>query len=1134
MNGRPRTAPADEQQALSQKQRLKYLQDRYGAPQGVELYRLLGLHADGQRNVRPPESPLSRPIPSEWRSRLPTFSERVFAFRLEVDTSKRSSGAYLPGIGLNQAMRDALAWVIVDKSEAWDELSEEDFRQKVGDVANFLYNGSPQPAEIFHGVQKRWAEELTGALRNAEAEKTRIEGFLRGSSRPDLSVVNARATVPRTIEGRLLQRIRDEPQRLFVVTSAAGDGKSALMYRLGQRLYDEGWCVLFKHAWLAERISNWPIGRSEGADTVLLVDRADSVPMDIGGFQALTLDNPRLRIVLFAREINWLARYRALHAPTYIHVPLPRLDDTEIDALSHLIWIRGVVPGPVTKEELRARLSRSVKASEFPHMLAAMMTACRGGNFEDILRSMVADFPERQLLAWTALCAVTEARDKRSLYLTHRIGAALMCGPDDKLEEGDRRFMAKLQPVSSEIIGIGDSRYDLRHPDISRFVLSSVYQADSSGVLTDTTLLGDDLHALQRAMLRIFQSGEQRIRGGVPPDYLFDFPRYWWSSRLTPDHEIGRQLYEHFKASLGTVHADRFALQRMLADFMNLERSLATDDERSLSLQREGLKALTEVIEERLILANGDEKSRLAMRMFEALRQRIELLHRLGEIGPMKDPPADTVRGVLRHARDWNDGWLTRASVLSLWAEFDGDGEGLGDAVAPLPSTLRSAYRNLWNDHHDKLNSRLLADWFRVEAKAKNWGELINPEPYTARWLMRTAWAEKDQPLCDESTVVQWAEFEAAAGNIGPGTPEDFSARRLLRACWDGEHKERFRNSEFLRRWAGLEARHDNVGNDDKLEPYSARWLYRTAWEQSLVGLVSAAVMAEWAELEAREGKIGDFDNPLPYTARWICRLAWQEDNRSRLCNAHLMYLWSRFEYERNLGNATAPDDYTGRWVLRQAWREGLLTQPSYIASWALMEADLGNAEVEPAPVPFSAHWLLRTAWEAGRLRQSTSVLAWVKLAGQSGKPEGVQPAQYSPRWIFRTAFEEAPRIFTEEMFWGWGLAEISANNLGEVDAPPARFTARWVAAQMSSPRASALLAFVSANEGKLGDFHDPDCASARGALRELFRAGHRFHVAYWAKIETAAADAENNVHLEFGASWLANLAAGSALPAKQ
>ena len=516
MNGRPRTTAADEQQALSQKQRLKYLQDRYGAPQGVELYRLLGLRAVGQRNVRPPASPLSRPMPSVQSSRLPFVSERTFAFRLEVDTSKRSSGGYLPGIGLDRAMRDALAWVIVDKSEAWDNLSEEDFNQKVDDVAKFLYNGSPQPAEIFHGVQKRWAEELTGAVRNAEAEKTRIEGFLCGSSRPDLSVVNARATVPRTIEGRLLQRIRDEPQRLFVVTSAAGDGKSALMYRLGQRLYDEGWCVLFKHEWSVGRISNWPIGRSEGADTVLLVDRADGMSMDIGGFQALTLDNPRLRIVLFAREINWMPRYRALQAPTYIHVPLPRLDGTEIEALSLLIWSRGGVPGHVAREELRARLSRSVNASEFPHMLAAMMTACRGGDFEDILRSMVATFPERQLLAWTALFAVTETRDKRPLYLTHRIGAALMCGPDDALESGDQRFMAKLMPVSSEIIGIGDSRYDLRHPDISRFVLSAVYQADSSGVLTNTTQLGDDLHALQRAMLRITQTNEQRIRGGVP------------------------------------------------------------------------------------------------------------------------------------------------------------------------------------------------------------------------------------------------------------------------------------------------------------------------------------------------------------------------------------------------------------------------------------------------------------------------------------------------------------------------------------------------------------------------------------------------------------------------------------------
>jgi len=92
--------------------------------------------------------------------------------------------------------------------------------------------------------------------------------------------------------------------------------------------------------------------------------------------------NPKLRIVMAAREIDWVQRGFALHAEYHKHFPLGRLQPDEIDNLAALLVTFQAVDPPQAIPELRQRLHQSVHESEHPHMLAAVMTAEQGHGFQ--------------------------------------------------------------------------------------------------------------------------------------------------------------------------------------------------------------------------------------------------------------------------------------------------------------------------------------------------------------------------------------------------------------------------------------------------------------------------------------------------------------------------------------------------------------------------------------------------------------------------------------------------------------------------------------------------------------------------------------------------------------------------------
>ena len=329
----------------------------------------------------------------------------------------------------------------MDDYPHWDyrPLPADVFKAKREQVVRFIETGSPQPAEIFIGVPSRHAEEITQASFERPASNDLCKRFLRGNTAPWLGFVAANATIKRTIEKTLL---RGTQHRAVLITSAAGDGKSTLMYRLAKQLFDEDWRVLFKHPDRQDTRLTWPLGRSERANTVLFLDRAEGI-VDLPALSQWLDENPKLRVVLAAREMDWQQREFALEGSGIEHFPLGRLDDDEINALAELLIAYEAPNTKVSFDVLRDRLRRSVHETEYPHMLAAVMTACSGESFAQTLTSMVDNFKPQELLRWTALCAVSSDAHGLPTLCTGRIMAALHCEgleEDMELRQGEIRI----------------------------------------------------------------------------------------------------------------------------------------------------------------------------------------------------------------------------------------------------------------------------------------------------------------------------------------------------------------------------------------------------------------------------------------------------------------------------------------------------------------------------------------------------------------------------------------------------------------------------------------------------------------------------------------------------------------------
>ncbi len=160
--------------------------------------------------------------------------------------------------------------------------------------------------------------------------------FLRASMRPEMRFVNAGSSIARNIEVELVRRIEHDPKRVTLLTSAAGDGKTTLIYRLAQTFFQKGWRVLISEEWQSFPRFEGDFTRDVRRATVLMIDRADEIS-NLGPLYVWIARNPSLRIVLTSREIDWQNRGHTLSDARFHHIRLPRLEiDGEITSLADL------------------------------------------------------------------------------------------------------------------------------------------------------------------------------------------------------------------------------------------------------------------------------------------------------------------------------------------------------------------------------------------------------------------------------------------------------------------------------------------------------------------------------------------------------------------------------------------------------------------------------------------------------------------------------------------------------------------------------------------------------------------------------------------------------------------------------
>lgn len=339
---RPPIKNEAEEINLEQKKRLQYLLTRY-APRhltGVELYRRLRLSDaydphDPDRDEQNSEKGYEKKVLAEKKRWLPDALalRTTNVGQLKQWMQLKGGANYRPNKGFDRRACEAFGFVIADEFEHWrGPLEDAEHEKAYRRIADFISSGSGQPAEIFYGIHSAFADEVTNENREQVATTEQCRRFLRGGI-PSLSVVNAGATVRRDVEsidGRsLADFIKDDPRRMLLITSAAGDGKTTLLFRLARTFFDRGWCVFVKRTNSGFDRFDAPIGRA--ADTVLLIDRGEDI-QDLDQIWRWLADNPRLHIVVVARDMEWQNRNFPTEDGRYRHLFIDRLSDREIDA----------------------------------------------------------------------------------------------------------------------------------------------------------------------------------------------------------------------------------------------------------------------------------------------------------------------------------------------------------------------------------------------------------------------------------------------------------------------------------------------------------------------------------------------------------------------------------------------------------------------------------------------------------------------------------------------------------------------------------------------------------------------------------------------------------------------------------
>ncbi|CAN1527889.1 AAA domain containing protein [Rhabdaerophilaceae bacterium] len=1112
----------------AQKRRLAYLLSRYCPPslKGLDLSRRLRLPGAFIEGSYPTEKEYDQNIRDSGKRVLRRPLRFLTHDAFEKWTILPGQKGEVPTRGLPRELCDALGFVIADESGFWPLGSAkadsaeaaaiaEIFDVKVRDLASFIETGLSQPAAIFHNLKSAQFDEFNFETVSARASQEQSKKFLQGRETPWIGFVNSGSTIERDIESSVLTSIERGEERAILITSAAGDGKSTLLYRLARQLFNKGSRVIFRHARNHVPDFSFNTAIRNSAKTVIFVDRAEYIK-DIKTIARFCEENSNTVILLSAREMDWIRVHKFIDTNIFSHFSINRLSESEIERLASLISDFDAAEEGAQIKDIRSRILKSNTSGDFPHMLAAMMTACSGKDFSSIIKSFVENFKYKEILKATAICSQFGEKGKETYCTTSIFSALLIDDQSHQLDKGRANFNNLYNSIKSEIIRISGDRYELRHPDIAKMAISQLYDTNDVFVLRKTEELLDDLYRIMRAIIRVrVLDQDTKTNRLVPSHYMYDIPRFWWQSHTVGGHQLGRRLFESIIDLLGFPHVDKSVKAGLISSWLDLEEKSANNDSERDEIFEKYYPLLVQLWSDqldKLIGCNSSEEANARKSLENAYDRWCTFAVRAHGVGDFHEPELGSLRFVFRLKWHSHRGLFQKASTVSRLRVLDTTDEGLGARVAPALFTIRWLYRELWQSEDHSKKVAAAQNWAQLEQSRDNFGSKVDPGEFSARWIYQTAWTDKSWSA---HLAIQWAQMEAGVQNLGRKVdPEKFTARWICQQAWDDP---KLRSAQLAIQWAQMEADAEsdekNFGSKVDPEEFSARWIYQTAWTDELR---SAQLAIQWAQMEAGDQNLGRKVDPEKFTARWICQQAWDDP---KLRSAQLAIQWAQMEAgDQNLGRKVDPEEFSARWIYREAKTHGLQSS-EMMRHWAQMEAESQNLGRKDKPEEFSARWMYRELATGKDLR--TIARLWAKTEFEDGNiGEYIQLHKYSARWLYVTCLNE--KYLDEDLKNDWFYNEMSLDNLGE-DSGDTFGTAWWIIKSVFTKQEKSYktaMAYLQGCIGNLGNFVDPEPGTARYLFRKAFRETGATS-SYWAKLEIEAPDANINYGRDFSANWI-------------
>ena len=846
-----------------------------------------------------------------------------------------------------------------------------------------------------HLEELKPAEQTTGspfaALSSLSGFLT-ARSYLRGAPADDWAVLR-HVAIERPKENELIEAVTEEGSRVTVLTSSAGDGRTTLIKRVAMRLREAGWRVFFvSRPNQRQEFPRLPNFRLENGPTCIIVDDAERAT-DYAHLEDDVVNQPGLRVILSSRWNAWQSKKTCFNRARSI--TLDRLSENEIELLAAVISEFDAASPAASVAQIEDRLRVSVD-SDYPHLLAAMLTATQGKSFETIIESMIDSFHESGddwcLKVVAAFSFVDELSFNRSGRIAHHALRATLAsdlkrtghtiGLGDKVSETLRRVRSEVISLPVDRGFLSTTEYDLRHPDIVRLVVRRHYGLDSQLKPASVGLFMDDIADVAWDEIRADQATGRAGKNRWKPTTV-EFARQLVACRRVPSAifliRIARHVFRKVLDVLGNYENERFLATGTLW-YWGAEEYLAPDW--AATIDEEG-KSISDHI------------------FLEALA-------------------------------------INEAAAAATWANWlvayqnncSHDPRLIENSLSPY--TARSLSREAWKAGHFRgagTPAIFMNNFMNLEVASGNIGGFENPSEFTARWIAREAW---NAGVRSEQLIADWIRLELSNKHLGDfESPTEFTARWIAREAWNAG----VRSEQLVTDWIRLELSNEHLGDFESPTEFTARWIAREAWNSEVR---PNQVVTEWIRLEVENNQLGSLKSPQEFTARWIARKAWVSGERT----ASSGWAWVALEKEAgNLGDPVDPEEFTARWIARQLWEAGERTG-AFLGAWIELEGEVGNVGDPLNPEEFTARWVAYKLWEAGA-RGGSFLGAWIAVEGQAGNiGEEKSPAEFTARWIARKAWEFGLR--TPRFFEVWIELEREAGNIGDSENP-AEFSAYWI-----------------------------------------------------------------------------------------